>query len=66
MKEFSKSNLLSRAIEIRPINELVGHLSELTPYLSDRELFVSIKDKFELSPSFVGRINSLIPRPGGK
>ena len=54
MKEFSKSNLLSRAIEIRPKNELVGHLSELTPYLSDRELFVSIKDKFELSPSFVG------------
>ena len=30
MKEFSKSNLLSRAIEIRPKNELVGHLSELS------------------------------------
>ena len=30
MKEFSKSNPLSRAIEIRPKNELVGHLSELT------------------------------------
>ena len=34
MKEFSKSNLLSRAIEIRPKNELVGHLSELSLHAS--------------------------------